>query len=245
MSIVNCPTGLAVEIRGLKTKEADLLTDTKKIKHNVFDRLLPACTVAVLNPGPYQPAEGKPFDWLAASVADRTLVTVQIRIDTYGKDFELDVACEACRKKIEWTVDLSELPHQPLSADTIAAFAAGNRVEKVLPDGKKAWVRALLTGQDVNNITAMAEKSTDHLFTQLLNARILEVEGVPALDKYRYVSELPLGAVRDMQAQFDDQDGGIDNLITIECQHCMTQQETRLPFDLTFFLPRKKRQPTR
>jgi hypothetical protein len=70
--VIDCPSGLQLQIRGLKGKEGRLLSDRNAVRQGtVLDSLLVACTEAVLDPGPYTPkADGK-LDWNQVLIGDR------------------------------------------------------------------------------------------------------------------------------------------------------------------------------
>jgi len=77
---------------------------------------------------------------------DRFFPLLQIRALTYGPEYVFAANCQSdgCRARIEWELDLRELPCRPLSEESRAAFTDGNRFETVLPDSaKRIWFRLL------------------------------------------------------------------------------------------------------
>lgn len=81
---------------------------------------------------------------------DRFFVLLQHRALTYGPEYAFAVPCQsdACQSRIEWELNLHDLPTRPLSLESRDAFVKGNRFECILPDSQvKVWFR-LLTGAD-------------------------------------------------------------------------------------------------
>ncbi len=201
---------------------------------------------------------------------DRFYALLQIRALTYGPEYAFAVSCQAdaCRSRIEWELDLRDLPCRPLSEESRAAFTDGNRFETVLPDaGKRVWFR-LLTGADERKLPQLRRAAGDRLLSAMLAFRVVEVEGVEPRDKRRFLEDLsmrdadflvdeltarglwpcsstPLHSVQreldSMQRACDRVDCGVDTTIEIECPECCATQEVDLPFDRTFFMPGRER----
>jgi len=148
--IITCPSGLSGRIRGMKVREERILADRRLAKNGgQVDELLGACWEETLDPGPYDFGD-KVIDWGQVLQGDRFYALLQIRALTYGPEYAFAVNCQSdgCRARIEWELDLRELPCRPLSEESRAAFTDGNRFETVLPDsGKRVWFR-LMTGAD-------------------------------------------------------------------------------------------------
>ena len=137
--IITCPSGLSGCIRGMKVREERILADRKLAKNGgQVDELLGACWEETLDPGPYDFGD-KVIDWGQVLQGDRFYALLQIRALTYGPEYAFAVNCQSdgCRARIEWELDLRELPCRPLSEESRAAFTDGNRFETVLPDSGK------------------------------------------------------------------------------------------------------------
>lgn len=127
--IITCPSGLSGRIRGMKVREERVLADRRLAKSGgQVDELLAACWEETLDAGPYDFGE-KPIDWGVVLQGDRFFALLQIRALTYGPTYAFAVNCqsEACRARIEWEMDLAELPCRPLSEESRTALLAGNR----------------------------------------------------------------------------------------------------------------------
>ena len=240
---VRCPSGLAGTIRGLKVREERILADRKLAKSNsIVDELLRACWEETTDAGPYTFADGK-VDWDLVLQGDRFHALLEIRALTYGPEYAFAVTCreDACRARIEWELDLRQLPGRGLSDESRAAFLAGNRFETRLPDaGKRAWFR-LLTGADERKLPAIRKNAADRMLSAMLAFRVVEVEGVDERERRRFLEDVTMRDADFLVDEFDRVDCGVDTTIEIECQECFACQEVQLPFDQTFFMPGKGR----
>lgn len=137
----------------MKTREERFLADRKLAKAGAqLDPILAACWEETLDRGPYDFAD-KQIDWSKVLVGDRLFTLIQIRVASYGPDYDFSIQCEnrGCRAKIEWELNLLDLPVVALSDKSRASFLSGNRFETRLPDaGCRTWFH-LLTGNDEPN----------------------------------------------------------------------------------------------
>ncbi|PIE65639.1 MAG: hypothetical protein CSA24_02245 [Deltaproteobacteria bacterium] len=241
--IITCPTGLTGRIRGMKVREERILSDRKLAKSGgQVDELLAACWEETVDAGPYDFVE-KDIDWGQVLQGDRFYALLRVRALTYGAKYAFAVSCqsEACRARIEWELDLHELPVRPLSEESRAAFADGNRFETVLPDaGKRVWFR-LLTGADERKLPQLRRSAGDRLLSAMLAFRVVEVEGVDPRERRRFIEDLTMRDADFLVDEFDRVDCGVDTTIEIECPECFATQEVDLPFDRSFFMPGKGR----
>ncbi len=236
-----CPSGLAGEIRGLKGKEGALLSDRSTARAGaLFERLLSNCWLSTTDAGIYELPEIGVLDWSKVLVADRFYALLQIRARTFGDEYAFSVQCAnpACRERFEWSLNLQELPVVPLPEAAKAAFKAGNRFETTLPrDGRRVWFR-LMTGADEARAAQLlrAGGGAGPLLTALA-LRIVEIDGVAAQGKRKFLDELELADAAALLDQFDAADGGVETDIQIECPVCAGVQDVQLPFERGFFLP--------
>ena len=239
--VITCPSGLTGRVRGMKVREERILADRKLAKSGgQVDELLGACWEETLDPGPYDFSD-KGIDWGAVLQGDRFFALLMIRALTYGPDYGFAVSCRNCRARIEWEVDLMKLPVRQLSADSRAAFIAGNRFETTIPDaGNRVWFK-LLTGDDERRLPSLQRAAPDRLLSSVLAYRVLEVEGVDLKDKRAFLEDLTLRDADFLVDEFDRVDCGVDTTIEVECPECREVQDVDLPFDSAFFLPGKER----
>lgn len=237
-----CPSGLAGEIRGLKAKEAKLLTDRTAARAGAtFEQLLAACWLATTDPGIYDLPETGPLDWSKVLVADRFYTLLQVRAQTFGDDYAFSVQCQnaACRERFEWTLKLQALPTVALSDASKAAFKAGNRFETALGTGRKVWFRLMTGADEVRAASALKGRRDDALVTAVA-LRIVEIEDVAPHDKRRFLDEMEMADVTALLDRFDEADGGVETDIEVECPSCLGVQDVQLPFERGFFLPSSK-----
>lgn len=236
-----CPSGLSGEIRGLKGKEAKLLSDRAAARAgSTFDKVLAGCWLETSDAGIYSFADGQP-DWSKVLVGDRFYALLQIRALTFGAAYGFGVQCSAqsCRERFEWEIDLGALPVKRLPDLSKEALRAGNRFETTLAEGRKVWFK-LLMGADEVRASKGIRTSTDGALLAAVNLRILEIEGVADKARRAFLEDLELGELAALLDRFDDADGGVETTIEVECPHCFDVQEIDLPFGRDFFLPRGK-----
>lgn len=233
---ITCPSGLQCTVRGLKTKEADILAGVKGAKNTpaAVNKILTACVESVESYGPYK----DPIDWDAVLAGDRYYLLLQIRKATLGSKYLFKTQCgvDGCNKRFEWEVDLDDMPITTFSAEERAAFTNGNRFATSLLDGTKVWF-SLPTGADEKRGIALKSQHPDSMISLSLRMRILEIEGVASQDVRKYVSELGLGDANHLIEEFDSVDCGVDATIEIECPECFALKDVSLPFDQAFFFP--------
>ena len=241
--IITCPSGLTGRIRAMLVREERILADRKLAKAGgQVDELLAACWEETLEAGPYDFGD-KVIDWGQVLQGDRFFALLKVRALTYGPQYAFSVPCQndACRARIEWELDLGELPCRPLSDESRAAFTGGNRFETVLPvSGKRGWFR-LVTGADERKLPQLRKGAGDRLLSAMLAFRVVEIEGVEARERRKVIEELTMRDADFLVDEFDRVDCGVDTAIEIECPECFASQEIDLPFDRTFFMPAKER----
>lgn len=236
MSIeVTCPSGLRGVLRGMKVKDEQVWTD-KKLVHSgrAITVLLSNCWEETLDPGPYS-TDGK-LDFSTMLSADRTFLLIQLRVASYGADYEFSRLCPACDRMYGWSLNLiDELPVTPVSAQGLAHVRSGEHIPLTLLDGRQALCR-LLTGQDEAFMATLNIKEQPRLLAYQLARRIAEIDGAK-----NWRSVLPV--IEDMEARVaddlwdktDELEGGIDTMLSTECSHCGRIVETILPFGTEFF----------
>jgi hypothetical protein len=238
--LITCPSGLTGKIRGLRVREERILADRQLAKSGEqTDSLLKACWLETVDPGPYQLRDGE-LPWSAVLAGDRFYALLQIRIATYGPAYAFSIPCQSCRAKVDWEIDLGELPVKALPDESRSAFARGNRFETALPGSNpKVWFR-LLTGADEHKLPQLRRAAPDRMMSGLLAHRVLEIEGVDSREKRRFLEDLSLAHATELFRRFDEVDCGIETQIEIACPECGAEQEVDLPLGREFFLPTTK-----
>ena len=235
--VIDLPSGAKIEVRPLTGKESKILSDKDAIKSGMFlDKILNACTVGVLDFGPYP--QGDKFDWGKALVGDRFYGLLQIRVISLGEEYWFKLQCSAseCRERFDYCIDLvKDLPVQRLSEEGKKTFAAGNSFQTVDANGKTVSYR-LPTGQD--EIASAKFNAFDSAFIQALSQRIVSIEDVS--DKRSYLEACAWADLLKLLDAFDANNCGVNTDIEIVCPYCGAIQDVRLPFERGFLLPSYK-----
>jgi hypothetical protein len=240
---VQCPTGFSGVVRPLKLREANVLADDKLVRSGeTLDQTLAACWLETTDPGPYEfPAGGRP-NWKKVLIADRFFTILQLRIATHGPEYAFRAQCSKpqCRMTFEWSIHLeNDLTIQPMPEEAREIVRAGNRFEARLQSSGKRVVFQLLDGDAEAQAAKQLRTNRHRKVTVAMAARIVEIEGVPSSDKYRFLEDMDLGEMSDLLHQMDAFDGGVETAIDVECPECMEVQEINLPLDKGFWLPKK------
>lgn len=249
MEIV-CPSGLTGVIRGMKGKEAQAFVDPQLVRtHGSMERLLSNCWLETSNPGPYTLADGKP-NWLKTLIGDRFHALMEIRGATFGYDYGFDVRCESCEKQYGWELDLRQLPRKKLPPESFEKIQAGeNRFGLHLSDGKTLAFK-LGTGEEEIQIVKLKGGATsqkklgpvDALWVQTIE--IIDTdEGKPIpggpFGFRRYLEDLDYAELQQVFETVQSHEGGVETKIETVCEFCGWQQWIDLPFQRTFFEPRR------
>ncbi len=248
---IECPSGLSLEIRGLKAKEANILADASQARRGqTFDQILAGCWLSTRSAGVYTPRPNGSLEWGKVLVCDRFYTIVQIRVATWGEHYSFPVQCreQMCRHKFDWSLNLnSDLVYKVLPEESRRIFQESNRFEVIIPSLGRKVVFSLQNGAMEVKAGQDARVRKDKAMTVSLAHRIVEIEGVAALDKLRFIDELDLGDAQAIMDALDDADGGLETQVEVECQMCGAQQEVELPLGREFWLPSKRpkvEQPT-
>ena len=236
---ITCPSGLSGRVRGMKVAEERILADRSLSRDGALvDALLAACWVETLDAGPYDFTSPNP-PWDRVLQGDRFFALMQIRSETYGPEYAFSVGCQqrGCGARIEWEVNLTELPVRELSDESRAAFKGGNRFETILPGSATRIGFRLLVGADERRLTALRRQAADRPLSAVLAYRITDVHDVEPRDVRAWLDELSMRDATALARAFDEADCGVETTIEIACPECGAHQEVELPFDRSFFMP--------
>lgn len=237
---ITCPSGLTGVVRNLTVGESRILTG-KSRSGAQLGTLLSTCWLQTLDPGPYTLSDGK-VPWDEVLLGDRFYVLLHVRMLTYGAEYAFAVACSnrACGRRVDWTLNLADLPVRSLSAESRQAFAQGNRFEASLP-GERRAAFGLLIGKDETRMARLQGTGDDAVLSRLLAMRVQDVTGVPPQQKNAFLERLSLQQARLLLTAFEKADCGVDTEIEIGCPHCGYPQQVDLPLDQNFLWPDLKR----
>lgn len=249
---VECPSGLRGLVRPLEVRDVNALASRKARKQKGSDnlgRLLAGVWLKTLDAGPYGEVVkvGEPItDWMRMLLGDRSFLTLEARRLTYGDDFYFAINCKACKKRIEWHIQLPDLTVSGLSDEAREAFVTqGNDAvfHRKLPRSGATVGFRLLTGVDQRNVANAADEDGDaSMQTAGLLARLPYIEGVTgAGERKRFVTRLHLMDAEFLREEWEEHDIFVQDRLEIECPKCDAIQEVAIPTDERFFSVRSTR----
>jgi hypothetical protein len=235
-TVIDLPSGAKLEVRSLTGKESKILSDKEAIKSGLFlDKILKACTVGVLDWGPYASEESGEFDWGKALVGDRFYGLLQIRVISLGETYQFKLQCaeEGCRERFGFELNLlTDLPVKRLSEEAKGLFQAGNVFQTKDTNGKTVSFR-LPIGKDEQ--AASKFNTFDGALIQGLSQRIVAIDDVES--KRIYLEGLAWKDLLKLLDDLDEPNCGVKTDIEVPCPHCGTIQDVQLPFGRGFLLP--------
>lgn len=236
---VSCPSGLRLRMRGMKVKDEQLFANRKLAQSGrLISELLRVCFEEVLDMGPYS-FDGPPI-WDQLLASDRTYALIQVRIASYGSDYEFRVTCDACRHVYGWGVDLDDLDVIPVSEQGIEHVRSGQPIPVELCDGSTVMCR-LSTGEDEAYLAGLGAKDEHKILTYSLARRITTLNGK---DRFKSIvgelEELPAKVGDDLWNKTDDLEGGVETSFDVECPRCGSDQQVSLPFEAGFFSTKRR-----
>jgi hypothetical protein len=225
----------------MKVREERILVDRKLAKSGgQLDELLAACWEETADAGPYTFEADRP-DWSKVLLGDRFYALIRVRCATYGPDYGFSVICSdpRCRARIDWEVDLRELPVRILPEESRKLFLEGNRFPTLLPEANRHVTFRLLVGEDERRLPNLRRQAADRILSASLGYRITSIEGVEPKDKKKFLEDLSLRDAAYLAAEFERVDCGIETSFEIECPTCFAVQRVELPFEADFLMPRR------
>lgn len=252
--IVTTPSGLTVQIRKLKGREANTLANKRLArKGEVFDTVLDAITENVESTGPYPGMQGsKSVAWDRVLVCDRFYTLVSARVATYGPEYIFPVQCQGnhgCDNRFEWELDLeNDVPVFDLPEESRAKIANGENRFDAECDGRHV-VFSLLDGRKERKMGRGVADIRHELVTRSIAARILSVEGIPGKGQvFRDAVNMWLSDEVDLLEQgkllsaMEAVDGGFETSLEIQCPACERIFDYDIPFEgAPFWMPRSKK----
>ncbi len=243
------PSGLSGEVRGLKVQEANLLANAAEQRRGTaLDSVYSSVWLKTNDLGPYASIEGAvdasgKVNWPKVLVCDRFTLMLRVRIATYGPDYAFKTRCAvpSCGEKFEWELSLNDLPMKPLPAMAIEAFKNGNKMSATFPeDGREFWFR-LVDGDGEKNAEKIMKQNRARSLTAALASRIVSITGVEPGDKLKFLDNLDMSDANAVLGILDQNDGGVESTIEVQCPACSDVQDIDLPFGKEFWVPLRKK----
>ncbi len=245
---ITCPSGLKGRIRGFKVKDEQILADPNLVRDGrVISKLLSACWLETIDPGPYtflaNGEEYKKPDWGKILQGDRLFTLVQIRVKSYGPEYEFDVPCSnnACSQTIQWRMNLPDLELRELPEESRDKFRRGEPFETYLPDEKKVQYR-LLVGDDDRYMARLRENNPSKLLLGMLTRRIVEIEGIGSDPRKikTFIEDMEAGDADRLRDELEESDCGLETQFDVYCTGCNYDQPVILPLEMSFFSSRRR-----
>lgn len=240
--VIECPSGLSVEVRGLEVTECNDLVDQEVNKAGlIFDSVLSKCTTRIVDPGPYK--FDTAVDWAEVYVGDRLAAIIDIRRATYHRPYEFRIPCSTCKEPIDWKIELADLPRRKLPEASRVALQGDRIITAKWPEVGKEVKFRLLLGKDGTKARKLTKQHPKELVYVSLLSRVVEVEGVSPAGLDAFLAHLGAEPMLDLLDLFDEHEGGVDTTIEVVCRNpeCGITQETELPFGRSFWLPRRRK----
>lgn len=238
MPTLELPSGLSGEVRRLKVKDENILTDRRASREgSLGSKLIQSVWENIIDPGPYNFEKG--FNAQSLLIGDRFDLYRQIRIISYPgeENYEFSVNCDSCSQSFGWEIDLRKLKIKKLSPESFQVVQSGDLFEVLLPDcGKHARFR-LLTGKDELSFPRIMKLESHSLASAQLIMQIKEIDGVKDVAHF-IKEEMSSYDAHFFRGHSDEVNCGVDTTIGVECQFCYKQMEIDIPFDAGFIFPK-------
>lgn len=175
---------------------------------------------------------------------DRTYLLIWLRGISYGHEYEVEIKCDECDKKFNYTINLSDLMVNYCPAD----FAPP--LMDTLPKSGYKFTWHLTRGVDENKVQdyrdrklkEFGESGTDDSLTYKIALMLDEIENVTdKTELMLLLKKLPIQDVAYLRSLTMEPPFGVDTKCQITCPSCYHDFEVDLPMEASFFFPRHKR----
>lgn len=222
----------SIKIRPMTVNEEKILTTSRLVKSGqALDMIFQNCIKSRINPSE-----------LLSS--DRVFLMLWLRSISYGNIYKFNLTCpnNACGRRFEYEVDLSEHPIEEIEDSSVE-----EPFELTLPVMKyKIWFR-LPRGKDEIEIIKMQNKpkkvdDTDESIVRRLSSVIEKIEDpegneIPSAQHQAFVESMVGRDASEFRKAIDSHDGGVEDIQNIQCPHCDHEFDTPIPITESFFRP--------
>lgn len=175
---------------------------------------------------------------------DRTFLLIYLRGISYGHEYEVEVKCQECDKKFNYTINLAALMIKPCPPTFTPPLV------DVLPKSQCQVYWKLMRGKDENQVSDHREKhirqfgdsGADDSLLYRISLMIDEIEGITdKLELMILLKKLPIQDISYLRGLALDPAFGVETKIPITCPFCYCDFDVELPLEAGFFFPRLKR----
>ncbi len=248
-NIVTLPSGLKGVVRGLKTKELNLLADEAALNSGmVTNDLIRACWHETLEPGflkqAYFPEATEEslgrLDWDNVLLDDR-FVALYMANRTTWKDpvYRFSFECAVCGKATPHSINLdTDLDFRFFSEAVMQQYLDGNEFrQEMLHDGK-SYKFKLLTGKEERQMQRAIRQNPKQRVSIALWSRIIDIEGIRKPERLAYLEELEAEDEQDLAEQINEYAAGYETIVEGICQGCGHDNDVEVPFDSAWWIRR-------
>jgi len=254
MPVVECPSGLKVELRGLTVAEEDILlqmaTGKAKEQDLLFRRMLTQCVVSVADSGPYTlPEDGTIGDLDDLLTGDRFALIVHLRRLSYGDEIQVQGTCPNGHA---WDaqVDLSKMEMYALPGESRRKFLSGENFIFTLPSTDRKVEFGLATGHTEGVAARRLLRGGEDVSSESLRMRIKAISGFnketgideeTGMDMGSFIRSLPIADAHALRDAMDEADCGMETEFESVCDVCDVTAWVSLERALNFFTRGKGR----
>lgn len=245
------PSRLAAKVRKIKGAELNALAQEsdEATADGGFGTVIGPCWIETVDVGPYpflRAGDAKP-PWSRMLKGDMLYTFIYLRRISMpdGNTYDFDVQCEECQERYPWTLKLTDLPVKRLSQESFDRLRSQRHFEAKLSDGRRVSFNLQTIAQE-DDIAALMKRQKREKATvvDILAAQTVEIEGVNTdmRAKWRFLADLDMDDLLNLQEQFEAVDCGIDTAIKTRCtnRRCRWTQDINLPLGKSFFARRRR-----
>lgn len=241
--LVECPSGLKGNIRGLKLKEFADLSDAKLLRTGrLFTKLVSSCWLSTVALGPYQ-GMSDTLPWDNMLQGDLFKVFMSIRCATFGNEYAFERTCKQtlCGSRFEYVIDLDKMPVKKLPESSLHKVRTGGAFTTTVA-GRKVTYK-LLTSSDTQTQQRLMNDSNVSMAVAAIMTRIVEVEGIEQHDPealQAWLEDLEMNEGIELRETMEAADCGLDTGVLVVCPKCGDEDACELPLGPSFFRKHKK-----
>jgi hypothetical protein len=198
-------------------------------------------------------------EWL---MTDRLYVMVNLRMRSFGAEYQVPMRCSECSTQYRTIINLAE--ELKLKTYVNKEDVVEGEYEQVLPLGedisepliyelpiaKDTIQYRFLRGRHEIEIARQSKRmkmtSIDHADPSLALRLSLLIDKVndqelPPVSKHEYVQSMDVGDLESLTVEVEDNESGLDMTVYPRCTNCGYEEEVILPMTAEFFRPRRRR----
>lgn len=239
--------GGKISLHSMTTREQGIMYSQGVDALKRFDLILSNCVVKA----------GLPVgEWL---MTDRLYAMVNLRMRSFGGDYEVPMRCASCREQYRQSINLAK--EISLRTYVEAKDVTPEEFEQVIPLGanppqpmtftlpicKDTLTFRFLRGRHEEQISRQSKRvsmqSVDvgdpslPLRLGLMIEKINDEDMAPHL-KHQYIQSMDVGDMEAFSAEVENLESGLDLTVHTRCTSCGYEEEVTLPLTAEFFRPR-------